>query len=149
MLHVAAAMLRRMLHMPDANHYRVLGLNNGATSTQIAEHCQLLHELYWFDETIDPQRKSRLRISEAYTALKDPESRHRYDEELAQFEQGPLHSVVGGGKNGLWRVVAAAVALPLILGLVGAIFYFDKTPNQRGFLTGGWNRGECSQSGRF
>jgi len=64
-LHAAAAMLRRMLHMPDATHYRVLGLEKDATPAQISEHYRLLHELFWFDEAIDPQRKSRLRLSEA------------------------------------------------------------------------------------
>ncbi len=123
-LHVAAAMLRRMLHMPDATHYRVLGLYNGATPEQIEEHYQLLHTLFWFDETIDPQRKSRLRISEAYTTLKDPESRYRYDEDLAWLEQQALRSVTSGGSNGWWGV---AVALLLgVLGGVAAYLYWDR-----------------------
>ncbi len=124
-LHVAAAMLRRMLHMPDANHYRVLGLKVGASPEQIAEHYQLLHQLFWFDEAIDPQRKSRLRISEAYTVLKEPESRYRYDEDLAWLEQQALRSVTGSQGGGLWRIVAAA--LLVILGLTGVLLYFDKT----------------------
>ncbi len=73
-LHVSAAMLRRMLHMPEASHYRVLGLDSKADSAQIVEHYQLLHELFWFDVTIDPQQKSRLQIFEAYTILSDSES---------------------------------------------------------------------------
>ncbi|MCF6236657.1 MAG: hypothetical protein L3J70_09855, partial [Gammaproteobacteria bacterium] len=122
-LHLAAVMLRRVLHMPEANHYRVLGLDSGATSTQIAEHYRLLHELFWFDGTIDPQQKSRLRIFEAYTALKESESRQRYDEEQKLFEQ--LES--SSGRSGLWRV--AAVALPVILGLSVFMFYLEKSPD--------------------
>ncbi len=106
-LHAAAAMLRRMLHMRDASHYRVLGLNDGANPARISEHYRLLHELFWFDEAIDPQRKSRLRISEAYTVLKDHESRKRYDEDLARLEQQQLRSLTGGrGRRVWWGVVA-------------------------------------------
>ncbi len=126
-LHVAAAMLRRMLHMPDANHYRVLGLKVGASPAQIEEHYQLLHKLFWFDGSIDPQRKSRLRISEAYTVLKQPESRYRYDEDLAWLEQQELRSVTGGRKGGVWRLIAAA--LLVALGLSGVFLYFDKGPD--------------------
>ena len=110
-LHAAAAMLRRMLHMPDATHYRVLGLEKDATPAQISEHYRLLHELFWFDEAIDPQRKSRLRLSEAYAVLKDPESRERYDEDLARLEQQLLRSVAAGGGRRVWwwGIVAAAL----------------------------------------
>ncbi len=118
-LHVAAAMLRRMLHMPDASHYRVLGLNAGATSAQITEHYQLLYRLFWFDETIDPQRKSRLRISEAYTVLKEPESRSRYDEDLARLEQQASRSAGRGRRRGVWGVLAAVLLVGL--GLSGIL----------------------------
>ncbi len=121
-LHVAAAMLRRMLHMPEASHYRVLGLDNEANFAQIAEHYRLLHELFWFDGTIDPQQKSRLRIFEAYTILKDSESRDRYDKDLLGFEQQDSRS----GRSSLWR--AAAVVLPVIFGLSAVMFYLDKSP---------------------
>ena len=111
-LHAAAAMLRRMLHMPDATHYRVLGLEKDATPAQISEHYRLLHELFWFDEAIDPQRKSRLRLSEAYAVLKDPESRERYDEDLARLEQQLLRSVAAGaGRRRVWWGVVAAALL--------------------------------------
>ncbi len=123
-LHLAAVMLRRVLHMPEANHYRVLGLDSGATATQIAEHYRLLHELFWFDGTIDPKQKSRLRIFEAYTALKETESRQRYDEEQKLFEQLEESS---SGRSGLWHV--AAVALPVILGLSVIMFYLEKSPD--------------------
>lgn len=124
-LHLAAVMLRRVLHMPEANHYRALGLDSGSTATQIAEHYRLLHELFWFDGTIDPQQKSRLRIFEAYTALKEPESRHRYDEEQSTLLEQQAGS--SSGRSGLWRV--AAVALPVILGLSVFMFYFEKKPD--------------------
>ena len=111
-LHAAAAMLRRMLHMPDATHYRVLGLEQGASPARVSEHYRLLHELFWFDEAIDPQRKSRLRISEAYAVLKDPESRERYDEDLARLEQQLLRSVAAGaGRRRVWWGVVAAALL--------------------------------------
>jgi len=117
-LHVAAAMLRRMLHTSDATHYRVLGLQNGADSRQIEEHHRLLHELFWFDDAIDPQRKSRLRISEAYAVLKDPQSRSRYDEDLAQMERQLLRSLAGGrGRKIWWGVVA------LTLVAVGSVLF--------------------------
>ncbi len=116
-LHVAAAMLRRMLHMPDATHYRVLGLENGATPEEIEEHYRLLHELFWFDEAIDPQRRSRLRISEAYSVLKDPRTRQRYDEDLAQLERQLLSSLASGrGRKIWWGIVAVTfVAVGTVL----------------------------------
>ena len=123
-LHVAAAMLRRMLHMPDASHYRVLGLDPGATPAQITEHYQLLYKLFWFDETIDPQRKSRLRISEAYTVLKEPESRYRYDEDLARLEQQALRSANSGRRRGVWGVLAAVLLVGL--GLSGILLFSGK-----------------------
>ncbi len=123
-LHVAAAMLRRMLHGSSASHYRVLGLNAGATTAQMAEHYQLLYKLFWFDEAVDPQRKSRLRISEAYTVLKEPELRHRYDEDLTRLEQQTQRSADSERKR-LWPVVAAA--LLLALGLAGTTLFLGKT----------------------
>ncbi len=123
-LRIAAAILRRMLHVPDASYYRVLGLNAGATPEQIAEHYQLLHKLFWFDETIDPQRRSRLRIAEAYTVLKDSASRRRYDEELKDPERQSSHSVNYSRRRGLWPFVVAA--LLVISGLSGVYLYYGK-----------------------
>lgn len=123
-LRISAAILRRMLHVPDASYYRVLGLNAGATPAQIAEHYQLLHKLYWFDETIDPQRRSRLRISEAYTVLKDSGSRRRYDEELKGPDRQTSHSANYSRRRGLWPFVVAA--LLVISGLSGVYLYYGK-----------------------
>ena len=118
-LHVAAAMLRRMLHGSDTSHYRVMGLSTGATPAQISEHYQLLYKLFWFDEAVDPQRKSRLRISEAYTVLKDPELRRRYDEDLARLEQTRLAGSEPRRKR--WPLVAAV--LLAVSGVTGLLLF--------------------------
>ncbi len=118
-LHVAAAMLRRMLHGSDTSHYRVMGLPTGATPAQISEHYQLLYKLFWFDEAVDPQRKSRLRISEAYTVLKEPELRRRYDEDLARLEQTRLAGSERRRKR--WPLVAAV--LLAVSGVTGLLLF--------------------------
>ncbi len=125
LLHLATLLLRHMLQMPNASYYRVLGLNDGATLTQIEKHYQLLCKLFWFDSAFDPQRRSRSRISTAYATLKDPGLRLKYNKQLAQQSLLPTPRKRAERKNSQWSF--AAIAMLVVLGLVGTMFYFDKT----------------------
>ncbi len=115
-LHVAAAILRRLLHGPGMGHYRALALQRGAAPEKIAEHYRLLCRIYWFDEAIDRGHRSRERILEAYKVLSSPVSGARLPEQRAR--RGGA-SMFAGGK----RVVL--LLLPLLLLLFGALLYLS------------------------
>ncbi len=125
LLHLATLLLGHLLQMPNASHYRVLGLNDGATLVQIEKHYQLFCKLFWFDGDFDPQRKSRSRISTAYAVLKNPELRHQYNNQLQQQSLFATPRRKVRKKNDRWSF--AAVAMLMVLGVAGAMFYFDKT----------------------
>jgi hypothetical protein len=79
--------IEQALFHHDAGHYRVLGLEPGAPIEQIKEHHRLLMRVF------HPDRENRAddwkdafatRINLAYTALRDPDARRRYDATLKQ-----------------------------------------------------------------
>ncbi|HFC53669.1 MAG TPA: hypothetical protein ENJ43_04475 [Gammaproteobacteria bacterium] len=108
-LHVAAAILRRMLHGSGTDHYRALGLDKGATPEQISKHYRLLCKLFWFDDSIDPQQESRQRILDAYTALTAPPA------QTSEAGSGEVQ------RASPWRT--ALLLLPLLLLFFGVILY--------------------------
>jgi len=74
--------IEQALFHHDASHYRVLGLEPGASLDHIKEHHRLLMRVF------HPDRENRAddwkdafatRINLAYTALRDPDARRRYD----------------------------------------------------------------------
>ena len=79
--------IEQALFHHDAGHYRVLGLEPGAPIEQIKEHHRLLMRVF------HPDRENRAddwkdalatRINLAYTSLRDPDARRRYDATLKQ-----------------------------------------------------------------
>jgi len=79
--------IEQVLFRHDANHYRVLGLEPGASPEQVKEHHRLLMRVF------HPDRENRAddwkdafatHINLAYTSLRDPEARRRYDATLKQ-----------------------------------------------------------------
>ena len=77
--------IEQVLFRHDANHYRVLGLEPGASPEQVKEHHRLLMRVF------HPDRENRAddwkdafatHINLAYTSLRDPEARRRYDAAL-------------------------------------------------------------------
>lgn len=76
----------------DASHYRVLGLEPGASPESIKEHHRLLMRLFHPDrERHDDDWKDAFatRINLAYTTLHDPASRRRYDATLRTHAEAP------------------------------------------------------------
>ncbi len=111
-LHVSAAILRRLLHGSDMDHYRALGLEKGATPEQISRNYHLLRKLFWFDEEIDPQHVSRQRILDAYAALNgSPAGGGAVDTREGEEEHRPASRRT------------ALVLLPIILLFAGVILY--------------------------
>ncbi len=125
LLHLATLLLGHLLQMPNASYYRVLGLNDGATLVQIEKHYQLFCKLFWFDGGFDSQQKIRSRISTAYAVLKDPGLRHQCNNQLKHQSLLATPRRTVRKKNDRWSF--SAVAMLTVLGLAGAIFYFDKT----------------------
>ena len=85
----AAAMffIEQVLFRHDASHYRMLGVEPGASLDQIKEHHRLLMRVF------HPDRENRTdewkdafatHINLAYTSLRDPDARRRYDATLKQ-----------------------------------------------------------------
>jgi hypothetical protein len=79
--------IEQVLFRHGANHYRVLGLEPGASPEQVKEHHRLLMRVF------HPDRENRAddwkdafatHINLAYTSLRDPEARRRYDATLKQ-----------------------------------------------------------------
>ncbi len=77
--------IEQVMFRHDSDHYRVLGVEPGASSGQIKEHHRLLMRVF------HPDRENRAddwkdafatRINLAYTALRDPQTRRDYDATL-------------------------------------------------------------------
>ena len=83
----ALFLVRHVLFVPGATHYRVLGLNPSAEPERIGEHYRALVGLFHPDR-LPPNQRQRgaqetARLNAAYAALKEPDSRRRYDLEIA------------------------------------------------------------------
>ncbi|MEY6431477.1 DnaJ domain-containing protein [Thioalkalicoccus limnaeus] len=85
--------VRHVLLVPDADHYRVLGLSHGAEPDAIRRHYYLLARLFHPDRAPpDPDRDAveMARLNQAHWTLRDPERKRRYDADLAaQGRAGP------------------------------------------------------------
>jgi hypothetical protein len=77
--------LRQTLLLPQADHYRVLGLPRGCSGEAIKRHHSLLVRLFHPDRMPGNEERSialTARINAAYQTLRDPQARKRYDSEL-------------------------------------------------------------------
>jgi curved DNA-binding protein CbpA len=84
--------VRRVLLLPQADHYRVLGLTRQATDESIRQHYSLLVRLFHPDRSPGDEEQSRAltaRINAAYRVLRDPEARRRYDPSLPASPAAP------------------------------------------------------------
>jgi hypothetical protein len=73
--------IEQVLFHHDGNHYRVLGLEPGASTGQIKEHHRLLMRIFHPDRerhADDWKDAFATRINLAYTSLHDPDARRRY-----------------------------------------------------------------------
>jgi hypothetical protein len=85
----AAAMffVEQVLFHHDVSHYRVLGVEPGASLDQIKEHHRLLMRVFHPDRdnrADDWKGAFATRINLAYSNLRDPDARQRHDAELKQ-----------------------------------------------------------------
>ena len=88
--------LRQVLLLPQADHYRILGLTRNCSSESIKQHHGLLVRLFHPDRLQeDGERSGALtaRINHAHQVLRDPQARRLYDRHLP-----PLWG--GEGSNG-------------------------------------------------
>ena len=84
-------LLRQVLLLPQADHYRVLGLARGCSSESIKRHHGLLVRLFHPDRLQeDGERCAALtaRINNAHHVLRDPEARRLYDQRLPPLPAG-------------------------------------------------------------
>ena len=136
----------------DASHYRMLGLEPGASTGQIKEHHRLLMRMFHPDRerhADDWKDAFATRINLAYTSLHDPQARRRYDATLkpaAQPGLAPLpvrravapHTRAVLGRRGLppmllhylpqW-VLAGTALLALVV--VGSVYVNNPPPPVR------------------
>jgi len=74
--------IEQVMFRHGVSHYRVLGVEPGASLEQIKEHHRLLMRVFHPDRetrTDDWNSAFATRINLAYTALRDPEARRQYD----------------------------------------------------------------------
>jgi hypothetical protein len=79
--------LRQTLLLPQADHYRVLGLPRGCTAEAVKHHHSLLVRLFHPDRMPDDEERSialTARINAAYQTLREPQARKRYDSGLGR-----------------------------------------------------------------
>jgi hypothetical protein len=98
----ALFLVRHVLFVPGATHYRVLGLNPSAEPERIGEHYRVLVGLFHPDR-LPPNQRQRgaqetARLNAAYAVLKEPDSRRRYDLEIAVARPRRRGRVKGGAK---------------------------------------------------
>lgn len=77
--------IEQVLFQRDADHYRLLGLSQGATPEQVKEHHRLLMRLFHPDrerQTDERKEQFATRANLAYNTLRDADSRARYDDTL-------------------------------------------------------------------
>lgn len=80
--------IRQVLFVPGADHYRVLGLSPEAAESSVRQHYQLLVRLFHPDRSAGEHELDAtytVRLNDAYSTLRDPETRQRYDEQLASL----------------------------------------------------------------
>ena len=82
----ALFLIRQILFTPGADHYRVLGLSPDAPETTVRQHYQLLIRLFHPDRSSGDKELDAaytVRLNDAYSILRDPETRRHYDEQLS------------------------------------------------------------------
>jgi hypothetical protein len=78
-------LLRQVLLVPQADHYRVLGLGQNCSPEAVKQHHGLLVRLFHPDRLPESDERGgslTARINNAYQILKDPQARRRYDKRL-------------------------------------------------------------------
>jgi len=84
-------LLRQILLLPQADHYRVLGLARNCSSEAIKQHHGLLVRMFHPDrlkEDDEPSAALAARINHAHHVLRDPEARRLYDQHLPSLPGG-------------------------------------------------------------
>jgi hypothetical protein len=84
-------LLRQILLVPQADHYRVLGLSRRCSPESIKQHRGLLVRLFHPDHLPENDERSvslTVRINAAYQVLRDPQARRRYDSRLPPLPPG-------------------------------------------------------------
>ena len=129
-------LVRHVLFVPGATHYRVLGLSPSADPERIGEHYHTLVRFLHPDRTPPDQRqraaRETARLNAAYAVLKDPDSRRRYDLEVAAArprrrpKRGASKSVPPSESSTPWSwtptpwLLAGSLGLLLAIGLGAA-----------------------------
>lgn len=72
--------VQRVCLVPNADHYRVLGLTPNTTTEDVHRHYRWLRRAFWDAETEGSGQAAIMRISEAYVALREPQMRRAYNE---------------------------------------------------------------------
>jgi len=118
MRQAALFFIEQVLLAHNANHYRVLGVNDDAPLGEIKEHHRLLMRLFHPDRQAVPAERSdafATRINQAYTVLRSPAARTAYDLSLRQPKAPePLHQP-GPGRYAPIESGAALQHLPPVV----------------------------------
>ncbi len=80
--------VRQTLLSPQADHYRVLGLQRQCTAEAVKRHHSLLVRMFHPDRMPGDEERSialTARINAAYQTLRDPQARRRYDSSLPRI----------------------------------------------------------------
>ena len=88
--------VRQTLLLPQADHYRVLGLSRQCSIQAIKQHHRLLVRLFHPDRTAEDDERSvaiTARINDAYQTLRDPLARRCYDNQLPALLRSGLTTV--------------------------------------------------------
>lgn len=82
------------------NHYSILGVPFKATQNEVVTAYKLLAKKYHPDKNPSPSAHERfIEIHEAYSVLKDPGKRYRYDKSLFIRQPGQQTSTTAGQYN--------------------------------------------------
>lgn len=127
--------LQQVLFTDDADAYRVLGLQRGASADEIRHHHRLLQRWLHPDRSEDPWNEVfAARVNQAWTALRDPARRAQYDASLpalpapatapiARWQAATPHTA--NRDPARWPAYAAVVGCAL---LVTALFLRNEEP---------------------
>jgi len=117
--------MENVFFLPEGTHYRVLGLNPGASPAKIRHHYSLLLRLFYFDRddrASEWDTERAMRINHAYSILRDQDRRHSYDQHLREqgfvFSESKDRYVEGvdsnkGSTNNFVRLQSVTSSLPV------------------------------------
>ena len=141
-------LLRQVLLVPQADHYRVLGLSRCCASGSIKAHRGLLVRLFHPDHLPETDERSislTVRINAAYQVLRDPQARRRYDSSLPPAEGShdgpsgflqphrPLASVSGRRRTPralAWRARSVLLWILVCVVLMALVYLVVREPWQ-------------------